>query len=158
MMLSTTWSLHAGVVSDAVLPSAQAQAERKPAADSAPADTADTFDIAKDKHRGQYALRRLYHESDRPIAVLYTSPTCGPCRTLKPIFNSVVQQYAGKIHYVEIDIEQDPEIAEAAGVNGTPTMQLFKDKERVQNVPGVKQKSQYRQMIEAALETAKVPA
>lgn len=53
---------------------------------------------------------------------------------------------------------QDPEIAEAAGVNGTPTMQLFRDKERVQNVAGVKQKSQYRQMIEAALETAKVPA
>lgn len=64
---------------------------------------------------------------------------------------------AGKLHYVEIDIEQDPEIAEAAGVNGTPTMQLFKDKERVQNVPGVKQKSQYRQMIEAVL-PAKVAA
>lgn len=70
----------------------------------------------------------------------------------------MVQEYSGKIHYVEIDIEQDPEIAEAAGVNGTPTMQLFRDKERVQNVPGVKQKSQYRQMIEAALESAKVPA
>lgn len=69
-----------------------------------------------------------------------------------------MQEYAGKIYYVEIDIEQDPEIAEAAGVNGTPTMQLFKDKERVQNVPGVKQKSQYRAMIDAALEKAQVPA
>jgi thioredoxin reductase (NADPH) len=48
----------------------------------------------------------------------------GCCRTLKPIFNSVVESYAGKIHYVEIDIEQDPEIAEAAGVNGTPTVQV----------------------------------
>lgn len=67
----------------------------KPAADNT-ADTADTFDINRDKHRGQYALRRLYHESDRPIAVLYTSPTCGPCRTLKPIFNSVVQEYTGR--------------------------------------------------------------
>jgi thioredoxin reductase (NADPH) len=121
-------------------------------------DTADTFDISRDKHRGQYALRRLYHESDRPIAVLYTAPTCGPCRTLKPILNSVVEQYAGKIHYVEVDIEQDAEIAEAAGVNGTPTLQLFKDKERVANMPGVKQKSQYRQVIDAALESAKVPA
>jgi protein-disulfide isomerase len=35
-----------------------------------------------------------------------------------------VESYAGKIHYVEIDIEQDPEIAEAAGVNGTPTVQV----------------------------------
>lgn len=136
----------------------QAAVERKPATESAPSDTAETFDITKDKHRGQYALRRLYHESTRPIAVLYTSPTCGPCRSLKPIFNSVLDQYAGKVHYVEIDIEQDPEIAEAAGVNGTPTMQLFKDKERVANLPGVKQKSQYRELIESALESAKVPA
>jgi hypothetical protein len=43
-------------------------------------DTADSFDISKDKHKGQYALRKLYHESTRPITVLYTSPTCGPCR------------------------------------------------------------------------------
>jgi thioredoxin reductase (NADPH) len=90
--------------------------------------------------------------------VLYTSPTCGPCRTLKPIVRSVVEQYSGKLHYVEIDIEQDTEIAEAAGVNGTPTLQVFKDKERVANMPGVKQKSQYRQVIDAALESAKVPA
>ena len=43
-------------------------------------DTADSFDSSKDKHKGQYALRKLYHESSRPITVLYTSPTCGPCR------------------------------------------------------------------------------
>jgi thioredoxin reductase (NADPH) len=82
------------------------QAEQAKPAAGPQSDTAETFDINRDKHRGQYALRRLYHESDRPIAVLYTSPTCGPCRSLKPIFNSVVQEYTGKIHYVEIDIEQ----------------------------------------------------
>lgn len=32
-------------------------------------------------------------------------------------------QYTGKVHYVEIDIEADAEIAEAAGVSGTPTVQ-----------------------------------
>lgn len=77
----------------------------KPAADNT-ADTADTFDINRDKHRGQYALRRLYHESDRPIAVLYTSPTCGPCRTLKPIFNSVVQEYTGREGVLRLSLTQ----------------------------------------------------
>ncbi len=56
--------------------------------------------------------------------MLYTSPTCGPCRTLKPIFNGVLDEYAGRVHFVEIDIEEDGEIAEAAGVNGTPTIQV----------------------------------
>jgi thioredoxin reductase (NADPH) len=111
-------------------------------------DTADSFDLSQDRHRGQYALRRLYHESDRVIAVLYTSPTCGPCRSLKPIFSSVVENFSGKIHFVEIDISSDPEIAEAAGVNGTPTVQVFKDKARVASMVGVKMKSEYREAIE----------
>jgi len=47
------------------------------------------FDISRTKHKGQYALRKIYHESPRLICVLYTSPTCGPCRTLKPILSKV---------------------------------------------------------------------
>lgn len=110
-------------------------------------DTADSFDISQDKHKGQFALRKLYHDSDRLIAVLYTSPTCGPCRTLKPIFNGVVDEYKGQVHYVEIDIEADPEIAEAAGVMGTPTVQFFRDKQQLATLPGVKMKKDYRQII-----------
>ena len=110
------------------------------------------FNLVADKHRGQFALRRLYHESDRILAVLYTSPTCGPCRTLKPILNKVVDEYPGKIHFVEIDIEQDPEIAQAAGVNGTPTVQIFKNKDRVVNLPGVKMKREYKALIEGLIE------
>ena len=40
----------------------------------------DTFDINVTKHKGQFALRKLYHESDRVILVMYSAPACGPCR------------------------------------------------------------------------------
>lgn len=52
---------------------------------------------------------------------------------------------------VEIDIEVDPEIAEAAGVSGTPTIQFFKDKQLRLKLPGVKQKREYREIIESNL-------
>ena len=112
----------------------------------------EEFNVYADKHRGQFALRKLYHESDRLLTVLYTSPTCGPCRSLKPILNKVVDEYQGKIHFVEIDIAEDPEIAKAAGVNGSPTVQMFRNKERVANLPGVKMKSEYRKLIESHIE------
>ena len=64
---------------------------------SAAADGEESFDISQDKHKGQFALRKLYHASDRVIAVLYTSPTCGPCRTLKPILNGVMDEFKGKV-------------------------------------------------------------
>lgn len=50
--------------------------------------------------------------------------TLSSYRSLKPILNGVADEYTGKIYYVEIDIEADPEIAEAAGVAGTPTLQV----------------------------------
>lgn len=55
----------------------------------------------------------------------------------------------GLIHYVEVDIVEDADIAEAAGVSGTPTVQFFKDKSRVVSAAGVKMKREYREMISA---------
>ncbi|MBE9182202.1 thioredoxin-disulfide reductase [Oculatella sp. LEGE 06141] len=106
------------------------------------------FDVANTRHVGGYALRKLYHESDRLIIVKYASPTCGPCHTLKPILSKVIDEFEGQVHYVEIDIEADPDIAESAGVMGTPTIQFFKDKGLVDQLKGVKQKSQYREVIQ----------
>ncbi len=111
------------------------------------ADTVESFDLNSTHHLGGYALRRLYHESDRLIIVKYSAPTCAPCHSLKPILEKVVNEFKGKIHYVEIDIEQDPEIAENAGVMSTPTIQFFKNKALVEQFKGVKRKSEYRQMI-----------
>ncbi|OIP70985.1 MAG: thioredoxin-disulfide reductase [Oscillatoriales cyanobacterium CG2_30_40_61] len=110
--------------------------------------TSENFDIQNTRHTGGYALRKLYHDSDRLIMVKYSSPTCGPCHALKPILDKVVAEFDGKIHYIEIDIEEDPEIAQNAGVVGTPTVQFFKNKDLIENLKGVKPKSLYRELIE----------
>eukprot|EP00466_Bigelowiella_natans_P008047 jgi/Bigna1/92474/estExt_fgenesh1_pm.C_260011 len=114
-------------------------------------ETKEDFDITRTRHKGQYSLRRLYHESDRVLAVLYTSPTCGPCRSLKPILGKVVDEFKDQVHYVEVDIVKDADIAEAAGISSTPTVQFFKDRALVEVVSGVKMKSQYREIIQKNL-------
>ena len=112
------------------------------------------FDPKTTRHVGGYALRKLFHESDRLIMVKYVSPTCGPCKTLSPILDKVVEEYDGQIHFVEIDIVADPEIAQMGQVIGTPTVQFFGDRELLQEVKGVKQKSEYRQIIDRYLPAA----
>ncbi|XP_043692262.1 thioredoxin reductase NTRC-like isoform X2 [Telopea speciosissima] len=112
-------------------------------------DIHEGFDISLTKHKGQYALRKLYHESPRLICVLYTAPTCGPCRTLKPILSKVIDEFDQNVHFVEIDIEEDQEVAEAAGIMGTPCVQFFKNKEMLRTVPGVKMKKEYKEFIGA---------
>ncbi len=109
------------------------------------------FDPAALWQKGGYALRKLYHDSDRPLLVVYTSPSCGPCHVLKPQLKRVLEELGGRALGVEIDIEADQEIAVQAGVTGTPTVQLFFDKELKQQWKGVKQRSEFRQAIEALL-------
>jgi thioredoxin reductase (NADPH) len=125
--------------------------EHEPAEKQTEEQLAQGFDINATRHQGGYALRKLFHEGDRPLLVKYVSPGCGPCHTLKPILNKVVDEFDGKIHFVEIDIQKDPDIAENAHVTGTPTIQFFKNKELLQELKGIKPKSQYRQLIESNL-------
>ncbi|MCW6037215.1 hypothetical protein K4A83_13180 [Spirulina subsalsa FACHB-351] len=107
-----------------------------------------TFSLEETRHVGGYALRRLFHESDRLLVVKYMAAHCSPCRTLKPILDAVVNEFEGKIHFVEIDVDVDPEIADDAQIVGTPIVQFFQDKEMLVELRGVKQKSEYRQIIE----------
>lgn len=154
-MLSERWLSEHGLAQEfhvePTAPTAQVQPQTD--SDSGVADVDfDEFDIAETHHRGGYALRKLYHESDRLIMVKYTSPTCGPCHTLKPILNKLVGEFEGQIHAVDIDIVEDPDIAEAAGITGTPTVQFFKNKDKVAQMMGVKPKSEYRVTIQQFLE------
>lgn len=119
-------------------------------------DTEATFNKSETRHYGGYALRKLFHESDRLLIVKYVAPTCGPCRALKPILDKVIDEYEDQVHFVEIDIDAEPEIAEMGQVIGTPTIQFFKNKELVQEMKGVKQKSEIRQVVEENLNTAMV--
>ncbi|KAE9465932.1 hypothetical protein C3L33_02164, partial [Rhododendron williamsianum] len=69
--------------------------------------------------------------------------------TLTTHRGQVIDEYDQNVHFVEIDIEEDPEIAEAAGIMGTPCVQFFKNKEMIRTVSGVKMKKEYKEFIEA---------
>jgi thioredoxin reductase (NADPH) len=153
-MLAERWLSAKGLLQEfhqEVEPEAVAAAEPVATESVATESVAIEFDVSQTCHVGGIALRKLYHESDRPILVKYASPTCGPCHTLKPMLSKVVEEFEGQIHYVEIDIEEDQAIAESAGVTGTPTVQLFKDKALVSDLKGVKSKSEYRAVIRSQL-------
>ncbi len=119
-------------------------------------EQAAEFDPLRVHHAGSYALRKLYHESDRLIVVKYASPTCGPCHTLKPILEKAIDEFGDRVHYVEIDITEDMDIARSAGIAGTPTVQMFKQRALMVELKGVKQKSQYRDQIQKQLEAVVV--
>ncbi len=120
------------------------------------AETSKTLEITNEENfnpdqtwqKGSYALRKLYHETDKPLFVIYTSSSCGPCHILKPQLHRVLNESKGKAVGVEIDIEIDQDIAKQAEVSGTPTVHLFKNKELKKQWKGVKARSEYKSALE----------
>ena len=114
-------------------------------------DNGEAYDPSASWQKGSFALRKLYHDSGRPLLVIYTSPGCGPCHVLKPQIERLLNELHGQAQGVEINIEAEPEIAQQAGVNGTPTVQLFHCKKLQKQWCGVKQRSEFRSAIDALL-------
>jgi hypothetical protein len=48
--------------------------------------------------------------------------------------NLVIDEFDNEVHCVEINIEEDPEIAKDVGIMGTPCIQFFKNKEKLKQV------------------------
>ena len=111
----------------------------------------ETFDFHSQWQKGSYALRKLYHESSKPILVIFSSPSCGPCHVLKPQLKRVINELNGEVQGIEIDIDKDQDIAKQAGINGTPTVQLFKDKLLKRQWQGVKQRSEFKDAIKSLI-------
>lgn len=111
----------------------------------------EDLDMEKIWHSGQYALRKLYHESDRLIVVFFSEEGCAPCARLRPMLRRAIQQESkqSKVHFVEIDIGHDAEIAQSAGVDATPEVHFFLHKDRIQYISGVRNKRAYRDVIQA---------
>ncbi len=105
------------------------------------------FSPDKTWQKGSYALRKLYHETEKPLFVIYTSSNCGPCHILKPQLQRVLNESKGQAIGIEIDIEDEQDIANQAEISGTPTVQLFKNKELKKQWKGVKSRSEYKSAL-----------
>lgn len=71
------------------------------------------------------------------VVVAFTAPSwCVPCRQLKPHFHAASEQLEGRVLFVEVDIDQSPEISDAFQVQSVPTVYLYRHHEFFDTVKG----------------------
>ena len=61
----------------------------------------------------------------------FWAPWCGPCRMMEPIFEELKKEYAGKVEFAEINVDEDPSTASKYGVMSIPTYVVEKDGKEV---------------------------
>jgi putative thioredoxin len=82
------------------------------------------------------------------------APWCGPCRTLSPIIEKVVDETNGKAVLAKVDIDENPAIAQAFRAQSIPAVFALKDGQVVDGFIGALPEHEVRQFVERLLPTA----
>jgi thioredoxin 1 len=82
-----------------------------------------------------------------PVVFVIHAPWCGHCRTLLPVLDQLAFQYAGRVKFAKMDIDQNAAIPSQYGVRGVPALFFFKGRQLVHRLVG----SQPREEIERQL-------
>ena len=59
---------------------------------------------------------------DKPCIVDFYATWCGPCKTIAPILEELAGKYKGQIYIYEVDVDAEPELAGAFGIQSIPTL------------------------------------
>lgn len=85
---------------------------------------------------------------NEPVLVKFSAEWCGPCKTMAPVLEELAIEYAGKIKFINVDIDKTT-IAPKYAIRGVPTILLIKDGQVVNTIVG----SQSKNRVQLALDT-----
>jgi thioredoxin 1 len=65
----------------------------------------------------------------KPTIVYFTTPDCAPCKTVqRPALQKLADLLGEKLHVIEIDASEHPDVARTWGVMSVPTTFLLDEK------------------------------
>jgi putative thioredoxin len=101
----------------------------------------------KDSGVETFAADVIEASREVPVIVDFWAPWCGPCKTLGPAIEKVVNEAKGAVKLVKINIDENQEIARQLRIQSIPTVYAFKNGQPVDGFMGAVPESQIRQFV-----------
>ena len=90
-------------------------------------------------------------ESNLPVVVDFWASWCGPCRMIAPVTEKLAREYAGRLKFCKVNVDQNPLAAQKFQAMSIPLVLFFKEGEVVDQSVGAVPESQLRSKVQALL-------
>ena len=90
-------------------------------------------------------------ESSIPVLVDFWASWCMPCRMLAPTINKLAEENLGKLKVCKLNTDENQHIAAQYGIQGIPTLIIFKEGKEVGRTVGVLPKEKLQEKLNPIL-------
>jgi len=80
------------------------------------------------------------------------APWCGPCVVISPIVEELAKEYAGKVLFGKLNVDENPRTAERFRIFGIPTLLIIKNGKEVDRIVGLVPKDHIEAHLKKHLE------
>lgn len=88
---------------------------------------------------------------DTPVFVDFFAEWCGPCKMVGPVVDELAEEYAGKLKFGKLNVDEASETAGKYGVMSIPTLIIFKNGEIVKQMLGAHSKDGFKKEIDGVI-------
>jgi thioredoxin 1 len=89
--------------------------------------------------------------SPLPVLIDFWAPWCGPCRMVAPTVEKLASEMNARLRVIKINTDENPGLMNRFGIQGIPTMMIFKDGRQVDRWTGALPEGAIRQHLKQTL-------